>query len=176
MYITQTFMGLTSSEARVYVYFLSSGDRSINLRKDILKRITEFGLSTDENAAIIVPYDGYERSTLNEIEDSPFSSTQNFYKTRIRDKLPGLLLTYQPLSAEGWEQSGIYFSLSNVKHPLRETRAILQKLDENNIYCTIKRGWEKSRDFIIIEPSILGIGINVNKILDRITGLDKDID
>ena len=171
MYVTQTFLGIIANEAKFYVYFLTEGykgDRQENLYDQVANRIAEYGLSTGPEVAVITPLPGHEKSTLDEIRRNPDAEIQSFYKKHIDGETPGLLITMRPVSEKNAWKGAIFFSLTNVVHPLRESKQIVNGVAKALGDSRFRSALLAMNKFIKLEPNIFGLGLNLNEVIDRI--------
>ena len=169
MYITQTYLGFSSSSAKVYVYFLSEpymSNRQSDLHDVFLKRTAELGLSTGPDVAVLLPASGCEMSVLGDAKDSPNSPLQEFYIKNVRDHLPGLLVTRQPLDTKAGIKSAVFFSFNTTAHPFSAAKELIQKISQEPKDGALIKALEGLNKFVILEPNFNGIGLNINHIVE----------
>ena len=158
MFVTQTFLGVTFSPAKFYIYFLYEDYKDPALHEYIARNVEEFGLKTDSNVAVVIPKSGYGDATMQEVA----SQMQEFYQRNISGATPGLLLTKRPLYHQEALSDAIYFSLSGIKEATTEAKNIIVGVQEKGILEKISR----INEYLIIKPTVLGVGVDINKVID----------
>lgn len=169
MYIAQTYLGFSSSSAKVYVYFLSEpgmSNRQSDLHTVFLKRTAELGLSTGPDVAVLLPATGCEMSVLGDADVSLHSPLQEFYIKNVRNHLPGLLVTRQPLDTKMGIKSAVFFSFNTAEHPFRAAKELIAEISKEPQDGALIKLLEGLNQFVILEPNFSGIGVNINSIID----------
>ena len=170
MYITQTYLGFVATNAKVYVYFLSEEYMS-NQQKDLhdvfLKRAAELGLSTGSDIAVVLPVRGCEMNVLGDLDDEVGSPLQKFYSEKIRNELPGLLVTCGPIDTKEGLSGAIFFSFNTANHPFRAAKDFIQdilKEPQGGKFINFLSGLN---EVVILHPNFYGVGVNVNAIIEK---------
>lgn len=175
MYATQTYLGFTLGRAKIYLYAITEDyrdERSRLLAEVFRTRISEFGLSTGENIAVVLPHEGYEDQTRQQIETATDCNMQKFYQKNISGRTPGLLLSQIPVDRPAAWRGAFYIPFDGVKHPFRESKKLIEELKkiekdntEENRFVELLM---KTNDFTILQPTIFGVGLNLNSIFSAI--------
>jgi hypothetical protein len=143
-------------------------NRQSDLHNVFLNRTAELGLSTGPDVAVLIPAPGCEMSVLGDAEVSLHSPLQEFYIKNIRDHLPGLLVTRQPLDTKKGMNSAIFFSFNTAEHPFRAAKELIEKISQEPKDGALIKLLEGLNQFVILEPNFNGIGVNINAIIDMI--------
>lgn len=168
MYVTQTYLGFAVEGAAIYCYYLAAKHLSksqLVSSQVIKKRVAQFAEITGKDVVFFIPHENYDTQTLQEIKDKPGSIRQKFYEEKIRKCLPGVLITGQPLKADGMLRGGVFIPLCSVKHPVKQTQELVHWA--HNLSENFLRILRRLNTVIIMQPSIFGIGVDVNKILEQ---------
>ena len=177
MYVTQSYLGLIAKDAQLYVYLLTEPYKDCNQQRvhvNFLNRITEFGLGTGSEVAVVASHQGYEGQTLGEIRDNPSSGMQQFYRNNIYGETPGLLVTKRPVSETDAWRGAIFFSLAHIAHPVDESKQIVGNMSKAIEDSKFRAAILKLNSFVKLEPNIFGIGFNINKVIERMLGAHPD--
>lgn len=172
MYATQTYLGFTAGEARLYAYAITEAyrdERSRLLEKEFKKRVSEFGLSTGSNIAVLMPHEGFEEATSRQIQSKTEKEMQEFYRDNIFGKTPGLLLTKTPVDTRKAWQGAFYIPFNGVEHPFRESKRLIETIKSiaNNKEAEgrFASSLRSLNDFVVLKPTVFGVGLDINQIL-----------
>lgn len=161
MYVTQTYLGLAQRDAKAYVYFLSEAymsTRQRDLHDVFMKRAKEFGLSTNREVAVMLPYDDYEIQVGLDLQDSPDSKIQSFYAEKVRPYLPGLLVSREPIDTRKGLQNAVFFSFNTTEHPFRAAKAFVELIVSEKKENWLLKSLENFNEIAILQPNLSGVG------------------
>ena len=105
-------------------------------------------------------------SVLGDAEYLLHSPLQEFYIKNVREHLPGLLVTRQPLDTRKGIDSAVFFSFNSTEHPFRAAKDLIEKIALEPKDGKLIKALEGLNRFVILEPNIAGIGVNINSIID----------
>jgi hypothetical protein len=114
-----------------------------------------------------MPYNGYEKSTLDEIKTQENADVQKFFECNIRDETPGLLITRRPIGEKDSWKNAVYFSLAHVEHPFPESKQIISNVNKYINNAKFRRTLLSLNKFVKLEPNLFGIGFNLNNVIER---------
>lgn len=132
-----------------------------------MNRAKELGLSTNEKVAVVLPVKGYEMQVLGDIEDAPESPLQKLYKSTIRDHVPGLLVTRNPIDTKKAVEGAMFFSFNESIHPFREAKALIQQIVDEPEDGPIIKVFEELNEILILKPKWNGVGVDINALIKK---------
>ncbi|MFT3803051.1 MAG: hypothetical protein QM766_17790 [Burkholderiaceae bacterium] len=169
MYFSQTYLGFEANRAKVYVYFISEpymSNRQRDLHDVFIKRARELGLSTDERVAVLLPIPGYEDAMVKELQDSPHSPIQEFYAARIRDLMPGLIVSRAPIDTKKGIKSAVFFTFNTEEHPFKAAKKLMQEIANAPEDGVFLKFLASLNEFATLKPNFHGVGVDLNGLIE----------
>jgi hypothetical protein len=179
MRITTSYIG-TRKEGKNYLFFLLT-ETYINQNKRIMESLkpllTQFSRDLNSKGALIMPYEGDERNTLNDVLKKGWSHEDI---ARMRSSLPAILVTdvdFDVFDARNCNYACIFLRESMSEHGdvnVFELQEILEHLSSgtwiNSLFRDMKAYYSKQRRDSLwkateLKPEIIGFSFDLKQAL-----------
>ena len=195
MYVTTRFIGTKRGDLN-YLFFLLTEDYIRDAREimsSLTPLLTKFARDLGEDAALVTPFEGDERSTLGDALDK-FRCRSDYDKRSFTKKLPSILVIDVDFDAfDPRYCNHILISLRDSMNEYGQVRIfeVQELLDElvlgariNYLFQHIgdfikvhkkESKWSLAKDIIEIRPDVFGISLDIRKAIELIRGTKESL-